>query len=249
MKKNTKKKVLTLTLVILLLSIAIVGGSLAWFTAEDQVDNVFTVGSIKIKQNEYDLEDGEKVPYENKDKVFMPIVNTGDPSADPNYHDKIVTVSNTGNNAAYVRTHIAVPTALLGYLHLEVDLDNPWESEGQYTITYTDNVEYTVFYYRYDTILEKGKETLDLLKGVYMDYAVDVKENPDPNTETGDTQFCIRNDDGTYSYSDFMVKEGTQIKVLVATQAVQADGFNGNVGNALYNAFGTPTATSNPFVN
>ena len=46
MKKSTKKKILTLALVIALLAIAVVGGSLAWFTAEAEVKNEFTVGSI-----------------------------------------------------------------------------------------------------------------------------------------------------------------------------------------------------------
>ena len=99
MKKNTKKKVFTLMLVIMLLSIAIVGGSLAWFTAEDQVTNTFTVGSIVIKQHE-DFD-------EEAAKLLIPAVGTS-PSAGNNYIKKSVTVENTGKNPAYIQEPLYV---------------------------------------------------------------------------------------------------------------------------------------------
>ena len=47
-----KKKILVLSIVIILLTTAVVGGSLAWFTDTDSATNTFTVGSVKIAQNE-----------------------------------------------------------------------------------------------------------------------------------------------------------------------------------------------------
>lgn len=48
-----KKKLLTSLLIIGLAGAAIVGGTLAWFTAEKTVgDNVFTAGTVKISANE-----------------------------------------------------------------------------------------------------------------------------------------------------------------------------------------------------
>ena len=76
MKKNTKKKILTLALVIALLATAVVGGSLAWFTAEDEVRNEFTVGSIDIELVEV---------FESEDMKMLPIVNVADPEADANF--------------------------------------------------------------------------------------------------------------------------------------------------------------------
>ena len=76
-----KKKILAISLVVALLAIAIVGGSLAWFTAEDEVTNTFTVGSIEIQQNEKDENGNDFV----QDQVMLPIVKFDDPKSDDNF--------------------------------------------------------------------------------------------------------------------------------------------------------------------
>ena len=63
-----KKKILSLTLVVCLLAIAVVGGTLAYFTDDTGVaENTFTVGDVEItldeaKVNEY----GVEVPGANR---------------------------------------------------------------------------------------------------------------------------------------------------------------------------------------
>ncbi|MBR3961067.1 MAG: SipW-dependent-type signal peptide-containing protein, partial [Clostridia bacterium] len=47
-----KKKILVLSLEAALVTIAAVGGTLAWFMDDDAATNVFTVGSIEIEQIE-----------------------------------------------------------------------------------------------------------------------------------------------------------------------------------------------------
>ena len=52
-----KKKILSLTLVVCLLAIAVVGGTLAYFTdTENEVTNTFTVGNVQIKLDETDVD-------------------------------------------------------------------------------------------------------------------------------------------------------------------------------------------------
>ena len=104
-----KKKVLSIALVLSLLAI-MVGGTLAYFTAEDEVTNTFTVGSVKIEIYENDK---ETVDDTMTFGPLTPVVNVEDPSADISYVNKVVDVKNTGNNRAYVRVHIAVPTKLV----------------------------------------------------------------------------------------------------------------------------------------
>lgn len=227
-----KKKILVLSLVVALLATAIVSGSLAWFTDSDEATNVFTVGSIEIIQHEKNA-DGTDF---TQDQPMLPIVNIADPAADPNYIAKVVTVENEGKNAAYVRTHIAVPTQLLDYLHLDVKLDN-WTSEYT-TYIAVDNVPYTVFTYRYNDALAPNKTTEVLLQGVYMDARVDVQKNPASNN----MEFCMPDGNGGFTFSGYAVTdaEGTDYKVnvLVATQAVQQEGF-ADAETALSNAFGS----------
>ena len=115
-----KKKLIAISLVVAMLAVAIVGGSLAYFTDTDEETNTFTVGGVKIAliEEQRNADSSALVPFENN-KVLMPIVGSaqgekdglGQPVA-KNYVDKIVTIKNTGKSAAYVRAYFAIPAAL-----------------------------------------------------------------------------------------------------------------------------------------
>ena len=94
-----KKKILTLALVVALIAI-MVGGTLAYFTADDEATNTFTIGSVEIE-----LEENFETP-----DAMIPVVTPDD--SDPNYIEKEAWVKNTGKNAAYVQMYVAIPTAL-----------------------------------------------------------------------------------------------------------------------------------------
>lgn len=233
-----KKKALALGLAVLMIAILSMS-SLAWFTAEDEVTNVFEVGSVDIVQHEKEHDgDGELVDF-TQNKVLMPVVNTTTPSEDPNYQEKIITVESTGENPAYVRTFIAVPTNLLPVLELDYNEDaigNSWLNEtvaGQ-TVD-VDDINYTVYTFTYATAIGEGQTqtvTDVLLEGVYMEAHTDCQEN-----DQGVKQYCYMDGD-TLVFCDYDVND--PIKVLVATQAVQMEGFEGvGASQALDAAFGT----------
>ncbi len=132
-----KKKILAVAIAAIMLLTAVASISLAYLTDTDEQDNVFTIGNVKIDQLEYERikEDGKYTnkikPFTDKQKIFPAVYDLpkelgGDPArmydlkvndytitlgvrTFPNYVDKIVTVKNTGNSDAYVRTIIAVP--------------------------------------------------------------------------------------------------------------------------------------------
>ena len=85
----TKRKILLLAMSLCMVAILAVGGTLAYFTAEDSADNVFTMGYVDIE-------------LEETFEQFSDLV----PGLDIN---KDVYVKNTGSNPAYVRVHIAIP--------------------------------------------------------------------------------------------------------------------------------------------
>lgn len=247
MKKNTKKKILTLALVIALLAIVMVGGSLAWFTDTDEAVNTFTVGSIKIVQHEKEHNDaGELVDF-TPDKVLLPIVNIDNPADDDNYEEKIVTVENTGKNDAYIRTWIAVPKALDNYLVLDTN-STSWTEQWAWPTGTVDGVEYVAHCYVYSGALASGATTAEaVLNGVYLKAPVDVKDNP--ATAEEDYQFCLPDGNGGYTYSGFVLTDNTKVNVLVVTQAVQVEGF-ANAQEALNAAFEEPiNVTAVPFFN
>jgi len=240
-----KKKVLTVALAVALIAI-MVSGSLAYFTAEDKVDNTFTFGSVLIDIWENDKPtDSAKVEFK---EPMMPIVNMNDPVNDPGYAAKVVKVKNTGANAAYVRTHIAIPTALIGYLELKVNTQG-WVFNGTLAGSSTatvDGVAYTVFTYDHTAAVEPGKFTAELLQGAYLKSEVDIKDNP--ATASADLEFCKPGSNGDYIFSGFVAHNKTDggyksntLTILVASEAIQAQGFTNGATNALNSGFGTNT--------
>lgn len=237
-----KKKVLTVALIVALIAI-VVSGSLAYFTAADQATNTFTVGSVRIEVWENGAPtDTDEVIFE---KPLLPVVNTEDVTADEGYAAKVVKTENAGKSAAYIRTHIAVPTKLIGYLELKVNLENTnWAYIGT-TEAAVDGVDYTVFTYDYLNAVEGGDFTEELLQGAYLKSEVDMKD--DPATETADLVLCKPNGDGTYTFSGYVGYTAANggytantLQILVASEAIQAQGFDGATA-ALNAGFGTGT--------
>ena len=248
MKKNTKKKVFTLMLVIMLLSIAIVGGSLAWFTDEDQATNTFTVGSVVIKQHEdFDKESA---------KLLIPAVGTF-PSKTNNYIKKTVTVENTGENSAFVQTLVAVPASLdeAGILKLWDDnySKNEWTKLDGNTASdgiqpYFSNIEitgeeipYNVYVYRYNTPLAVNSTTGACLEWVYIDSHADMEVTVDQYGNATSGYFTIKDDvTGETIKVDNFNAITDELNIYVLTQAVQSQGFT-KAEYAFNEAFGTST--------
>ena len=236
-----KKKIVAFTLVAVMLAIAIVGGSLAYFTDTDSAKNVMTIGSVEIEQIEQERgEDGELQEF-TQDKMLLPM--GGDPAwaeelvtvnndsfkvfDSENVIDKFVTVNNTGKSAAYVRTIVALEAGKsaeeandLWYNYIALT-DN---SDGE-TITSEDNdlyVEingtyYIIVVYTYEEALESGAQSGASLTGVAL--------------YKNATQEVVANLGETY-------------EVLVLSQAVQASDMGDDAGAALDTAFGDVNAAN-----
>ena len=220
-----KKKILSIALVAALIAI-MVSGSLAYFTDNDEVTNTFTVGSVKIEIHENgEATDKDSIPFGK----LTPIVNTTTPSDDVSYFDKVVDVKNVGANDAYIRTHIAVPTALIGYLQLDVTTTG-WTYIGTLAGSSTATVggiHYTVFTYDHTAAVAPDGFTSELLQGVYLKSDVDLEEDAN-----GNLWFVKKTNGEITDHSSFMAHEKTAmgyvsktVSVLVASQAIQAQGF------------------------
>lgn len=236
-----KKKIVAFMLVIAMLAIAIVGGTMAYFTDYESAKNVMTMGNVDIEQIELErCPTGGLQPF-TQGKILLPmggdtdwaeekITVNGDSFkvfASENALDKIVTVKNNGNSDAYVRTIVALEAG-----KTEAEADSLWynnlavsdNSDGTQVIC-EDNDLYVkigdtwfiIVVYTYGDAIAAGTESVPSLTGVGL-YAETTKED-------------VANLEGDYS-------------VLVLSQAVQASDMGSDAGAALDLAFGDVNATN-----
>ena len=259
-----KKKITALCLCVALLAVAVVGASLAYFTDTANADNTFTVGNVAIDliEQERDGNGGLKA-FENGKKL-SPIVGSAQGEKDDygmptakNYVDKMVTIKNTGTEAAYIRAYFAIPAALddgyetfnagLNTLHFNFGnkvvngvisstegVEWQWThgSKWNYFETTIGNIKYNVYYADYYKALDPKATTEQLVQGVYLDKSFDMKDGK------------------AYAFGkELTVDEGwnwNEISCPVFAVACQADGFD-NAADAItaafgaqYNPWGTP---------
>ena len=201
-----KKKITAIFLCVALVAIAIVGASLAYFTDSKTATNTFTMGDVKIKLDETNVNDptGDRVTS-NTYNVYPGAVVTKDPI-----------VHNVGKNAAYIRATVNVSNWMNlvaayypdfkptfpneGYeaaLNLLVgELGDGWSIVGvaagdTFTIGHFD----AKFILKYDGTLAAGADTTAMFQTVTIPAGID----------------NVNND----SFSE----------VKVVAQAIQADGF------------------------
>lgn len=199
-----KKRIVTLALVVALVAIAAVG-TLAYFTDTDNATNTFTVGNVSIDLIEQQRGEKGLENFEQNKKLY-PIVGSAQGEKDElglptakNYVDKIVTVKNTGSEAAYIRAYFAIPSALddgfdtfnagMNVLHFNfgnklVDgtpvstYGNEWiwkQANGKwnYFETTIDGIAYNVYFADYATTVVAGATTEQFVQGVYLDKTFD----------------------------------------------------------------------------
>lgn len=127
-----KKKLTAIALVVALLAVAVIGGTLAYFTDTDSAKNTFTVGNVKIDLIEQEKTEQGLVGFE-QDKLLVP-----GKSNDGNAVSKIVTVKNTGRNDAWVWVDLKIPAYLVSSEYPTNESKNAlhWNSYGCFNVEY-----------------------------------------------------------------------------------------------------------------
>ena len=203
----TKKRFVAILLCVTLVALAAIGATFAYLTDSKTVKNTFTVGDVKIKLDETNVNDptGDRVTS-NAYSVYPGAVVTKDPI-----------VHNTGKNAAYIRATVNVSNWMNlcaayypdfkytfgqeGYkaaLNLLVgELGEGWSVVGvEAGDTFTIGQFDAKFILKYDGKLAAGADTTAMFQTVTIPAGID-----NANTE---------------SFSG----------VKVVAQAIQADGFD-----------------------
>lgn len=255
-----KKKILAMCLCVAMLAIAIVGGTLAYFTDTDEATNTFTTAKVNIALNEQQRGENGLEAYVNEGKVLYPIVGSAQGTKDAmgmptaaNYIDKIITIKNLNDSTdAYVRLYIAIPSVLdnvadAGQNILHFNMGNNFAT-GDYTVA-----DYA--YWGAETLLVKdfpigeGDDAIN-----YNIYYRDYNKVMAAGTETGsaayvgfymDAKVDYDNANGYYTINGEEIKfdfsKGVNIPVFAV--GVQEAGFE-SAAAAVDAAFG---ANFNPF--
>lgn len=212
-----KKKVISIALVIALIAVIAVG-SFAYFTDTKSANNTFTVGDVKIKLDETNINDpqGDRVTSNEYTSVFPGIEYQKDPI-----------VTNTGKNDAYVRAVVTIENGMnwLGLYNYDGEdpnsvwtyafadtfdklicntLGEGWEVVGFKHVlsSQTNPTSDTVVTLQYKGVLKSGEATTAMFEKIML-----------PTNATA-------NDIAT------RVAQNGVFHIDVVAQAIQADGFD-----------------------
>ena len=205
-----KKSILMAAIAVMLVAVLVVGGTLAYLTDTKSATNTFTVGDVKIKLDESNVNDpnGNRVTSNEYTGMLPGIQYKKDP-----------VVTNTGKNGAYVRAVVTIENGMnwMGLYNENVwtapqaeafmklicnKMGEGWSLEGY---NYVANAERGstdfVAVLKYDGVLAAGKATSAMFEKVML-----------PANATA-------NDIST------RVAQNGVFHIDVVAQAIQADGF------------------------
>ena len=247
---KNKKKLITLLLVLALAFASMVGGTLAYFTDDEDAVNTFTYGNIDIELQEKGVNAaGQVVDFAEltvAEKELMPSTGKDADGNIINAVKKEVYVENHGDNDAFVRVHIAIPQILdNGYdtfdasknlLHFNYEKDSVgkglwnWSTANEGTTAedgwnfYTAEIEgiwYNVYVVTYETALAgKDGENVDKTVNAIHQVYLEATATQEDMAEVAKTL-------------------GTDWNIVVVAEAAQAQGF-ADAYTALNTAFGVP---------
>ena len=257
-----KKKVATLAIAGLLAGVALAGGTLAYLTDTGAATNTMTIGKVSIEQSEWQRidptadasTDSNLKPFE-QNQTMIPAASgfawegtlttnghTYDMFNGPqNAIDKIVTVKNTGNAPAYIRTiflfedwQVDNNTPVVGYdgeiatsmtdlLHVNVDVNA--QMQWIEHVTLADGKTYLIGCYTYPTALAADAISAASLLQFFWNQGTTNEDFADRPLVNGQA-------------------DASPYQVLVLSQAVQSDGFVDGAAAALNEAFGAVNAAN-----
>ena len=156
-----KRKILLLVALLCMVAILGVGGTLAYFTAEDDVTNTFTVGNVKIDLTEpkWDPELGGTGKTEAED-VYPGEALPKDP-----------TVENTGKNPCFVRIKVVGLDCLKAEgdgdeMLIHVRTEYVEDALGKDWVLHSDG------YYYYTKVLAAGEKTTPVFDSIVIPEAL-----------------------------------------------------------------------------
>lgn len=249
-----KRKIIALCLVVAMLGVAVISGTMAYFTDTDEAVNVMTIGSVKIRQDEKEWnKDGTALQDFTQAKPLVPYVGTlgwdsasltatfnGSPAGAyrrfdmANVIDKYVTVTNTGKSGAYVRTFIALEMGgynddLTAFAKSGIGLSNNAENGGEFKFP-------GAWVWTHDFAAQIGGKWYNVMVAEHQAVL-----EPGKTTVPSLNQIYLSCDATNEMAAKLDGNGNGTYDILVLSQAVQASGFS-DAKTALNEGFGEVTA-------
>lgn len=214
-----KKRILSLALVVAMVAL-VAAGSLAYFTDTDADVNVMTTGKVSIDQ----------IEKFDENTILLPAPK--DDYGSVNHITKDVSVKNTGNVDAYVRTLYAIEDTwdICGMVHVS------WSAQD---IAPKGNNDWVQFKATVTNAEDVATETIYTVRYVIQEDALE----PEDVVEAGMNEIWL----DKRAPSEWSKYAGENYEVLVLSQAAQADGFE-SADAALNTTFGEITYNADQMV-
>lgn len=251
-----RKKIVALSMAVLMLAVAVVGGTLAYFTDTDDAENVFTVGNVDIELDEvFDKDNAKLMPGINVNKDVKITLADGSEDAYVWYLWKIpadldsIDGTTGTNNALHVNSlgrtwdtyrenskywadgqTEALPLNQTWDHDPEVELGLTAGPEGYLYTETIGEVQYHVYAALYHGILSNAEggqtETTQAMDKVYLDKSVN---------KDADGYYQIINMGPQAGQKHYLRSLPDNAKIIVEAYAIQAAGFDDVY--AAYNAY------------
>lgn len=235
------KKVISWIAIIATTAALAVGGTVAYLTDTDEDINVQTIGNIKIEQHEQERvdpeakDDSELQEFTENKPLYPAVISPSldwetennelwDPAHINNEVDKLVTVENTGDYDAYVRTVLAFEAGTYTFeqfqekMHLNLN-DTDWDWEWIEEPVIIGQSSFFLATATHKEALKPGETTAPSLLQVALD----------PSATNDDVKIF-----------------GTDYLILAGTQAIQTEGFDDPI-TALETGFYKVSPQEHPF--
>lgn len=159
-----KKKIFAIVLCMAMLAIAVVGGTMAYFTDNDEKTNTFTVGNVSIVLNEPNWDTtGAAEAFD---------VYPGEPLA------KDPAVTNDGSNPCFVRISVTELDQFVEKYGKDAMID--YRTDYVAGALGTDWVLHTDGYFYYSKVLQPGESTDALFDQIVIPFELENSEAAEP---------------------------------------------------------------------
>lgn len=219
----SKRKILLVAMSICMIAILAIGGSLAFFTDDEQITNTMVIGNVEINIDEFTYTNGTWAPFEDDTFVLYPIDN----DQGIKLYNKMVYTANTSSSKhdVYIRNIVLIEANALVTAANETDCCFPGVHYGYHNATAptTSAADGKVYYGSKIAQSISEPVTVDG-KDYYVVVFVEAQERAIPYDACLNTLHSVWMDENVTQEQAKGWGEENKVEIVVFSQGIQATG-------------------------